>query len=144
MQNEQQKIRAFDLFLKQVEEKIENDIPDWLSHNPYWEIDGDDGLPTHCPPTNEADARASLCEDFISQGEDIDLGDFFEYAIYTIYGEPMSKKNVFREKNITDQPSIDRDYLIKKQKELFDSLFFPGGVKFLEIKKTTGAKNENI
>lgn len=143
MQNEQQKVKAFDLFLKQVEKDIENEIPEWLSQNPYWEIDGDDGLPAHCPPTNEADARASLCENFVNQGDNLGYGDFFEYVIYLIYGEPMSKKNVFR-KNNSDQASTETDYLVKIQKEMLDNLFFPDGVKFPEIKKTTGVNNETI
>ena len=47
----EQKVKAFDLFLKQVEDNIENEIPKWLEENPYWEIDGDDGRPAYCPRT---------------------------------------------------------------------------------------------
>ena len=137
MVSDEQKIKAFNLLLRQVEEKIEDEIPHWLEENPYWEIDGDDGLPEHCPPTNEADARDDLCENFISQGEDIGLRYFFEYVVYLIYGEPMLKNNPYREiqgnKSSYEAANEAAASLIKFQKTIFDEMF--GDIKIPSIRK---------
>ena len=130
----EQKAKAFDLFLKQVEENIENEIPNWLDENPYWEIDDEDcnGDRTfRCPRTTEADAREALIESFTSQGDDLGYGDFFEYVIYCIYGEPMSKTNKFRETK-EEAPKVEKkeeanpmETIIKGQKQMLDMIFAP-------------------
>lgn len=135
MVSDEQKIKAFNLLLKQVEEKIEDEIPHWLEENPYWEIDGDDGRPAYCPATNEADARDDLCENFISQGDEIGLSDFFEFCLYSIYGNSMSKTNPFRNlgKGSNEAASEAAASLIKFQKTIFDEMF--GDIKIPSIRK---------
>lgn len=127
----EQKAKAFDLFLKQVEDNIEKEIPNWLEENPYWEIDGDDGRPAYCPRTTEADAREALIESFTNQGEELGYSDFFEYVVYCIYGEPMSKTNKFRETK-EEAPKVEKkeevnpmETILKGQKQMLDMMFAP-------------------
>lgn len=128
----EQKAKAFDMFCDQVERYIEDEIPNWLNGNPYWEIDGDDGRPAHCPPTTESDARQDLFESFVANGEDLSFGDFFEFVLYAQYGEAMSKNNKFREviskKETTtnnDRPKNDPviEAMLKTQKYMLDGIF---------------------
>ncbi len=149
MLSNEQKAKAFDLLLKQVEQSIEDEIPNWLNENPYWDIDDEDcfGNKTHrCPPTNTTDAREALCESFVSQGEDAGLGDFFEYVIYCIYGEPMSKNNVYRDikeeakQEVSDRIKAEGEAslsLCKFQKQMIDNVFESFG--FPKINKTEGS-----
>lgn len=151
MLTDKQKAKAFDLLLRQVEQNIEDKIPDWLNENPYWDIDDEDtnGNKTHrCPPTNTADATGSLCESFVSSGEDLGYGDFFEFVVYAIFGEPMSKSNAYREIE-KDDPTLDHSldatlYVLKSQSQMLDSLFFPNGVNFPKIKKTKEGEDKNV
>lgn len=100
MNNEQKEryAAAMKILLDNIEEHIEDKISDWLNENPYWEIDGDDGLPERCPRTTKADARESLTEDFISFGENISpcMFNFFQFCIGEIYGYAMDKNNPYR------------------------------------------------
>lgn len=100
MNNEQKEryAAAMKILLDNIEEHIEDKISDWLNENPYWEIDGDDGLPERCPRTTKADARESLTEDFISSGDDISpcMFNFFQFCIGEIYGYAMDKNNPYR------------------------------------------------
>ena len=148
--------QAFQMFCKQVENSIEEEIPNWLDENPYWEIDDEDcnGNRTfRYPPTNRSDARSALCESFIEQGEDMGFGDFFEFVLYHIYGEAMSKNNVFRqliqkpEENKPEEkkpePTPEENAtlsLIKFQKHVLDKILFPDGLQFPSIKKTEGGE----
>lgn len=123
------KIKAFDMFCGQVEQAIENNIPRWKEENPYWEIDGDDGRPAHCPPTTDADAREDLCSELIAKAEDLGFGDFFELVLHEVYGEAMSRTNEFRAvfESQTQKKEQDAaiDALIKGQQKILDALFFP-------------------
>lgn len=96
--------RALEKFIGQVQNNIEEEIPNWLNENPYWEIDGDNGLPERCPRTTAADAREDLCDSFIREGEDLGYSDFFEFVIYEAFGVAMSKKNSYREEHKTILP----------------------------------------
>jgi len=98
---EEQKERyaaAMEILLNKIEDHIEGKIPDWLNENPYWEIDGDNGLPERCPRTTAADARESLTDDFIVQGDNIEpyMFDFFQFCIGEIYNVAMDKDNPYR------------------------------------------------
>lgn len=132
--------QAFQMFCKQVENSIEEEIPNWLDENPYWEIDDEDcnGNRTfRYPPTNRSDARSALCESFIEQGEDMGFGDFFEFVLYHIYGEAMSKNNVFRQliqKPEENKPEEKKpapaevnpmEAVLKSQKQMLDMMFAP-------------------
>lgn len=132
--------QAFQMFCKQVENSIEEEIPNWLDENPYWEIDDEDcnGNRTfRYPPTNRSDARSALCESFIEQGEDMGFGDFFEFVLYHIYGEAMSKNNVFRqliqkleenkpeEKKPAPAEVNPMEAVLKSQKQMLDMMFAP-------------------
>lgn len=149
MLTDKQKVKAFDLFLKQAEQNIEDKIPDWLNENPYWDIDDEDanGNKKHrCPPTNTSDARTALCEIFISSGEDLGYGDFFEFIVYAIFGDQMSKNNTYRETAKEDPEIYNKDDTIDAALYLataLDNLFFPNGVNFPEIKKTKDGGKKN-
>lgn len=111
METKQEKHRrlgaALEKFIEQVRNNIEEEIPNWLNENPYWEIDGDDGLPERCPRTTAADAREDLCDRFIREGEDLGYFDFFEFVISEAFNVAMSKDNKFREKTINRNPSLN-------------------------------------
>lgn len=123
------KIKAFDMFCRQVEQAIENDIPRWREENPYWEIDGDDGKPQYCPPTTDADARENLCSELVIKADDLGFGDFFELILHEVYGEAMNKENKFRAifENADAQKEKDSAIvsLIKGQQRMLDALLFP-------------------
>lgn len=123
------KIKAFDMLCKQVEQSIENSIPQWKDENPYWEIDGDNGKPEHCPPTTDADAREDLCSTLLSGAEDLGFGDFFELVLHEVYGEAMSKGNKFRLIFEKSSPKKEKEdtiaSLIKGQQRMLNVLFFP-------------------
>lgn len=90
---------AMKIFIDSVQNSIEDKIDDWKNENPYWEIDGDDGLPEHCPATNNNDARVALSDDFVSSGENVenvDCVDFFEFVINEIYGFGIKSKSPYR------------------------------------------------
>lgn len=89
--------RALEKFIREVHDNIEEEIPNWLNENPYWEIDGDDGRPERCPRTTAADAREDLCDSFVREGDDLGYSDFFEFVISEAFGVAMSKKNSYRE-----------------------------------------------
>lgn len=92
---------AMKRFIDQVETAIEDKISDWKDKNPYWEIDGDDGHPAHCPATTNQDARESLTEDFISSGQNVENVDcffLFEFVVNEIYGFGLHKDNPYRTK----------------------------------------------
>lgn len=143
MLTNEQKIKAFDLFLKQVEKKIEDEVPDWLNENPYFEVDDEDynGNRTfRHPPTNTSDARSALCESFVDQGSDIGFGDFFEFIVYALYGETMSKDNPYRElsksqekMNTATEVAVS---IAKFQQTMLDDIFKSYG--FPSIIKTEG------
>lgn len=81
-----------------VEQKIENDVPGWLDRNPCFEVDDleEDGRRTfRYPSTTPDDARGFLSEDFVDACEEAGIGDFGEFLIYLIYGEPMKENNSF-------------------------------------------------
>lgn len=90
---------AMQLFINHVEAAIEDKTSDWKDKNPYWEIDGDDGLPERCPPTTSQDARESLTDEFISSGENVEIAscaDFFEFVVNEIYGFGIGDKNPYK------------------------------------------------
>lgn len=95
-------------FINEVENAIEDKIPEWLNDNPYWEIDDEDENGHRifrCPPTRSKDAREALSEEFVSSGEDVEHKScvyFFEFIINELYGFPMSKKNPYREQPVEE------------------------------------------
>lgn len=98
--------KAMQRFIKEVEEKIEGKVEDWLNENPYWEFDDEDEhghRVFRCPPTRSNDAREALSEDFIVSGEEVEnknCTDFFEFVIHEIYGFPMGNRNPYRKQPV--------------------------------------------
>ncbi len=117
---------AFRIFCRQVEKYIEDEIPDWLNENPYWEIDGDDGRPAYCPRTTSADAREALCDTILNQADDMGFYDFFEFVLHETVGYSMDRKNKYREiYNKTEQAKTDEAYLglLKHQNKILNGIF---------------------
>lgn len=115
---------AFRIFCRQVEKYIENEIPDWLNENPYWEIDGDDGRPAHCPRTTSADAREALCETILNQADDMGFYDFFEFVLHETFNIAMRKENIFRDQHVKLNAETEATLsLVKMQKNILDSMF---------------------
>lgn len=128
----EQKAKAFDLFCQQVEKSIEDEIPNWLDENPYWEIDDEDCNDNRifrCPRTTTADAREGVTETILNQADDMGFYDFFEFVIYCIYGEPMRKENKFREQKEEKKPAQAEvnpmEAVLKSQKQMLDMMFAP-------------------
>ena len=100
--------KAMQRFIKEVEEKIEGKVEDWLNENPYWEFDDEDEhghRVFRCPPTRSSDAREALSEDFIVSGEEVEhknCTDCFEFVINEIYGFPMGNRNPYREQPVEE------------------------------------------
>lgn len=105
--------KAMQRFIEEVENKIEDKIPDWLNENPYWEFDDEDEHGRRifrCPPTRSNDARRALSEEFISSGEEVEhhsCANFFEFVIGEIYDLPMSNRNPYREQPVETQKRAD-------------------------------------
>lgn len=115
---------AFRIFCRQVEKYIEDEIPDWLNENPYWEIDGDDGRPAHCPRTTSADAREALCETILNQADDMGFYDFFEFVLHETFNIAMRKENIFRDQHAKLNAETEATLsLVKMQKNILDSMF---------------------
>ena len=115
---------AFRIFCRQVEKYIEDEIPDWLNENPYWEIDGDDGRPAHCPRTTSADAREALCETILNQADDMGFYDFFEFVLHETFNIAMRKENIFRDQHVKLNAETEATLsLVKMQKNILDSMF---------------------
>ena len=115
---------AFRIFCRQVEKYIEDEIPDWLNENPYWEIDGDDGRPAYCPRTTSADAREALCETILNQADDMGFYDFFEFVLHETFNIAMRKENIFRTQHVKLNAETEATLsLVKMQKNILDSMF---------------------
>lgn len=113
--------KALEKFIEQVQNNIEEKIPDWLNENPYWEIDGDDGLPERCPRTTSADAREELCDNFIAEGDNLGYGDFFEFVVSEAFDVSMNRKNIYRETKRSSEEQVND--LNQKTAEFVNKLF---------------------
>lgn len=87
---------AIRLLQKQIDEQVTRRMERWTEENPYWEIDGENGRPEHCPFTTDADARNAVCEELLAEADELGYYDFFELILHDLYGMSMRKDNKYR------------------------------------------------
>lgn len=104
-----------------MRKSIEQQSQKWLEENPYWEIDGDNGRPAHCPRTTYQDALDAVCDDMLASTDDCHCRDVSEFILQEAVGYEMSKNNKF--KLLQDAPKAGKlPITIATAKAFFDSL----------------------
>ena len=104
-----------------MRKSIEQQAQKWLEENPYWEIDGDNGRPAHCPRTTYQDALDAVCDDMLASADDCHCRDVSEFILQEAVGYEMSKNNKF--KLLQDAPKAGKlPITIATAKAFFDSL----------------------
>ena len=104
-----------------MRKSIEQQSQKWLEENPYWEIDGDNGRPAHCPRTTYQDALDAVCDDMLASADDCHCRDVSEFILQEAVGYEMSKNNKF--KLLQDAPKTGKlPITIATAKAFFDSL----------------------
>lgn len=104
-----------------MRKSIEQQSQKWLEENPYWEIDGDNGRPAHCPRTTYQDALDAVCDDMLASADDCHCRDVSEFILQEAVGYEMSKNNKF--KLLQDAPKAGKlPITIATAKAFFDSL----------------------
>ena len=104
-----------------MRKSIEQQSQKWLEENPYWEIDGDNGRPAHCPQTTYQDALDAVCDDMLASADDCHCRDVSEFILQEAVGYEMSKNNKF--KLLQDAPKAGKlPITIATAKAFFDSL----------------------
>lgn len=94
--------RAMEILLSEIQERIEDKATEMHNSGEYWEFDGDDGRPEHCPRMTYDECVESVCDDMQYQSDDYGMYNFMEFAIGEIYGEPMSKTNNYHNAYLPD------------------------------------------
>lgn len=104
-----------------MRKSIEQQAQKWLEENPYWEIDGDNGRPAHCPRTTYQDALDAVCDDMLALADDCHCRDVSEFILQEAVGYEMSRNNKF--KLLQDAPKAGKlPITIATAKAFFDSL----------------------
>ena len=104
-----------------MRKSIEQQAQKWLEENPYWEIDGDNGRPAHCPRTTYQDALDAVCDDMLASADDCHCRDVSEFILQEAVGYEMSRNNKF--KLLQDAPKAGKlPITIATAKAFFDSL----------------------
>lgn len=104
-----------------MRKSIEQQAQKWLEENPYWEIDGDNGRPAHCPRTTYQDALDAVCDDMLASADDCHCRDVSEFILQEAVGYEMSRNNKF--KLLQDAPKAGKlPITIATAKDFFDSL----------------------
>ena len=104
-----------------MRKSIEQQSQKWLEENPYWEIDGDNGHPAHCPQTTYQGALDAVCDDMLASADDCHCRDVSEFILQEAVGYEMSKNNKF--KLLQDAPKAGKlPITIATAKAFFDSL----------------------
>ena len=104
-----------------MRKSIEQQAQKWLEENPYWEIDGDNGRPAHCPRTTYQDALDAVCDDMLASADDCHCRDVSEFILQEAVGYEMSRNNKF--KLLQDAPKAGKlPITIATAKDFFESL----------------------
>ena len=104
-----------------MRKSIEQQAQKWLEENPYWEIDGDNGRPAHCPRTTYQDALDAVCDDMLASADDCHCRDVSEFILQEAVGYEMSRNNKF--KLLQDAPKAGNlPITIATAKDFFESL----------------------
>ena len=104
-----------------MRKSIEQQSQKWLEENPYWEIDGDNGRPAHCPRTTYQDALDAVCDDMLASADDCHCRDVSEFILQEAVGYEMSRNNKF--KLLQDAPKAGKlPITIATAKDFFESL----------------------